>query len=86
VAVNAYWDNDWYYVAGELQNNTSQTWRYPQAVVTLYDSAGTVIDSGSAYTASDSLAPGDQSPFSLNFYGPHLSQLASYAVISEAWR
>jgi len=74
------------YVVGEVQNNTADTWQHVKAMVTLYDSAGTVIDTDYNYLGPTSLAPGAKSSFSVSFYGPQLASLSDYAVAAEGWK
>lgn len=86
INTNGYWQGSLYYVVGEVQNNTSQTWRYVQPIITLYNAPGQVIDADFTYVSSTDLAPGQKSSFSELFSGSHLSALSRYEIGAEGWR
>jgi hypothetical protein len=82
---NSYWSGSWYYIVGEVRNDTSETWRFVEVVATFYDAAGCAIDSDFTYVASTDLAPGQQSTFSMMNSGSHLGATPIYVLGSESW-
>ena len=59
--------NDEYKVIGFIQNNNSVQVRFVKAVITLYDSNGTVWDCDTTFTNNTDLNPGENSSFENTF-------------------
>jgi hypothetical protein len=78
--VTTHYDNSGYYhVLGEIQNNGAGAFSYVEAVITLYDGVGRVINCGTDSTNPSTLNPGQAGAFDASFRY-NLSSLASYAV------
>jgi hypothetical protein len=86
LGLNDYVQSGWLYVVGEVRNDTNETWTFVEVFVTLYDSAGCIVDTDSSFVASTDLAPGQKSTFSTMFYGTQLSRWDTYMVRAEGWR
>ena len=52
-------------IVGEIQNNSSQVVEFAQVHATLYNSNGTVVGIGIGFATSESMEPGEKSPFSI---------------------
>jgi hypothetical protein len=53
------------YIIGEIQNNSTETSTFTQAFATCYDTNGTVVAVGSAFTDPYSIEYGEKSPFQI---------------------
>jgi hypothetical protein len=73
------------HLAGEIRNkHATQTYNYVQAVGTLYDGAGTVINCESGETSPPDISPGGVAPYDIYFYS-HTSGWANYSVVATGW-
>lgn len=83
--VNAYWSGSYYYVVGEIRNDTAEIWLFVEPVVTFYNDAGCVIYSDFTYVASTHLAPGQKSTFSFMVWQNYLGGVSHYTLKAEGW-
>lgn len=62
---NSFKIDEWDYIVGLVQNNTSSTIEWVEISVLLYDENNNVIATENAYPFLDMLEPGDTAPFSI---------------------
>jgi hypothetical protein len=72
-------DGESYHIYGEIRNNASDSFRSVEAVATLYDANGKVINVGASGANPSGLPPGERDSFHLSF-SENLADLASYAL------
>ncbi len=59
----SYSDGAWYFIVGEIRNNSTQPMASVKIVATLYDGSGNVVGTDYTYTELDVIPPGGKSPF-----------------------
>lgn len=81
----SYIDDSYYYVVGEVQNNTHKV-QQVEILATFYDSAGRVVATDSNLVEMDRLKPGQKSHFEVNNVGEEresTSRIARYELQVE---
>lgn len=79
VATHDYIDSiDYLHIVGEVANRSDKPQAFVKVTVTLYDEAGTVIDTDFTYTTIDIVPPGQTVPFQLST--DQYANLADYKV------
>lgn len=60
-----YVDAGWFYIVGEVRNNTNKPMEYVKIAATLYDAGDKVVGTDFAYTMLDVIPPHDEAPFEI---------------------
>jgi hypothetical protein len=72
------------HLAGQIRNNhATRTYGPVEAVGTLYDGAGKVVDCKNDYTSPYDIGPGEVVPYDIWFMSP--AEWTSYSVIADGW-
>ena len=73
-----------YEIVRLLRNDSGHSVSYVEAVGTLYNSTGEVIDCDYAYVNSTHLTAGQSSAFNINFYWSNYSDVTSYRLQADS--
>lgn len=77
-------DTDDYRVVGQLQNAATIRVRFAQAIATLYDARGDVVQCGAAFVGSTDLEPGQTSAFQIDFFSkPSYQDVTTFRVQTD---
>lgn len=76
-------DTGWHYIAGEIRNPNDFAVKFPELVVTYYNATHQVVRVEIAFSALDTLEPGQTSPFEVVLVDPP-GDLHHYALQAEA--
>lgn len=77
--VTTYFDDDYFYIVGEITNTTSFNLSFVEIIATYYDQEEIVIGTTFTFTELDILLPDQTSPFEISSY-PDTIQPASYKL------